>query len=512
MRSHPPFLVILLAACGGGSTSMTPAPVAPGGAASITAADVARRISIIADDSMLGRATPSHGLELTAGYAAAEFRRLGLRPTGDAGSYTQRYPLIISRFDPAKSWVRASGRAPASWQVGPDVPLFQGEPSGDVTGAGLVILVGDSSRGVTIPPGAVTGKIVVVVFGPAIDGIAGALIQQKPAGVFLVAARPDEMWSKMPGKTPSIRVVNPAEGGLAIPPVFAFRRDALTPWLVRAGIDTTLLDAHGAMHIVPAPGVAIDFHVDQQRVADESAPNVMGVLEGSDPILKNEYVVFSGHMDHIGTPGSGEGCSALGADSICNGADDDGSGSVTVLELAEAFATAPVRPKRSVAFLLVSGEERGLWGSGYWAGHPTLPIASVVADLNIDMVGRNAPDTVSVIGREHSDLSATLDQVAGHHPELGLHAMGDLWPSEGLYFRSDHYNFARKGIPVLFFTTGLHPQYHAVTDEAALIDADKMMRIGRLIYYLGETIANTLTRPAWDPASRARIVESAPTP
>ena len=512
MRNPSLLLVALLGACGGGSTSMAPTPVAPGGATSITATDVARRIGIIADDSMLGRATPSHGLEMTAGYAAAEFRRLGLRPAGEGGSYLQRYPLIISRFDPAKSWVRATGRAAAQWQVGPDLPLMQGEPSGDVTGAGLVLLVGDSSQGVMIPPGAVTGKIVVVVFGPAVDGIAGALVQQKPAGVFLVAAMPDGMWSKMPGKTASIRVVNPAEGGLAIPPVFAVRRGAFTPWLARAGVDTTMLDAHGPMHIVPAPGVAVDFHVDQQRVSDESAPNVMGVLEGSDPTLKNEYVLFSGHMDHIGTPGSGEGCSALGGDSICNGADDDGSGSVTVLELAEAFATAPVRPKRSVAFLLVSGEERGLWGSGYWAGHPTLPIANIVADLNIDMVGRNAPDTLSVIGREHSDLSATLDQVAARHPELGLHAMGDLWPSEGLYFRSDHFNFARKGIPILFFTTGLHPQYHAVTDEPSLIDNDKAARIGRLIYYLGETIANTPARPAWDPASRTRIVESAPAP
>ena len=512
MRHPSLLLVALLVACGGGSASMTPAPRAPGGAASITAADVTRRIGIIADDSMLGRATPSHGLEMTAGYAAAEFRRLGLRPAGDAGSYLQRYPLSISRFDPAQSWVRAIGHAAAVWQVGPDLPLMQGEPSGDVSGAGVVILVGDSSQGVTIPPGAVTGKMVVVVFGPAIDGIAGALVQQKPAGVFLVAAMPDEMWSKMPGKTPSIRVVNPSEGGLAIPPVFAVRRAAFTPWLLRAGVDTTLLDVHGPMHIVAAPGASIDFHVDQRRVSDESAPNVMGVVEGSDPVLKNEYVLFTGHMDHIGTPSSGEGCSALGADSICNGADDDGSGSVTVLELAEAFATAPVRPKRSVAFLLVSGEERGLWGSGYWAGHPTLPIANVVADLNIDMVGRNAPDTLAVIGREHSDLSATLDQVAGRHPELGLHAMGDLWPSEGLYGRSDHYNFARKGIPILFFTTGIHPQYHAVTDEPALIDADKMMRIGRLIYYLGETIANAPTRPAWDPASRARIVEPAQAP
>jgi Zn-dependent M28 family amino/carboxypeptidase len=264
--------------------------------------------------------------------------------------------------------------------------------------------------------------------------------------------------------------------------------------------------------VIPLPGTTLSFHIDQQTIGTDSAPNVIGVVEGSDPTLKSEYVIYSGHMDHIGTPGSGQGCTAQGADSICNGADDDGSGSVAVLELAEAWATSPVKPKRSMAFILVSGEERGLWGSAYWSEHPTLPIPSVVADLNIDMVGRNAPDTVAVIGREHSDLSATLDKVNAAHPEVGLKAVGDLWPAEGLYFRSDHFNFARKGIPILFFTSGLHEDYHAVTDSPDKLDADKDARIAQLLYHLGETIANTPTRPQWDPASRARIVEGAATP
>src|SRR5207249_2036870 len=166
--------------------------------------------------------------------------------------------------------------------------------------------------------------------------------------------------------------------------------------------------------------VRMQLAVHQQLVQRTSAPNVVGILEGGDAVLKKEYVLFTAHMDHIGTPGAGEGCTARGADSICNGADDDGSGTVAVIELAQAFTTSRDRPKRSLVFMTVSGEERGLWGSGYWADHPTVPLANVVADLNSDMVGRNSKDTVAVIGREHSNLGTTLDSVAAAHRELGI--------------------------------------------------------------------------------------------
>jgi Zn-dependent M28 family amino/carboxypeptidase len=246
--------------------------------------------------------------------------------------------------------------------------------------------------------------------------------------------------------------------------------------------------------------------VHQRILERASAPNVIGVLEGSDPTLTHEYVLFTAHMDHIGTPGSGEGCTARGADSICNGADDDGSGTVAVIELAQAFATAGERPKRSLVFMTVSGEERGLWGSAYFADHPTVPLASVVADLNSDMIGRNAKDTLAVIGREHTNLGATLDSVAAAHPELGIKPVGDLWPQEGLFFRSDHYNFAKKGVPILFFTTGLHPDYHQVSDSPDKIDAEKEARLTRLLFYLGLAVANGSSRPRWNPESYKQIV------
>ena len=207
-----------------------------------------------------------------------------------------------------------------------------------------------------------------------------------------------------------------------------------------------------------------------------------------------------------GPNGSG-GCRAQGADSICNGADDDGSGTVAVVELAEAFAQLNPRPKRSLIFLTVSGEEKGLWGSAYFADHTPVPVANIVADLNIDMVGRNWKDTISAIGKEHSDLGATLNRIAAAHPELNMHAIDDIWPQENFYFRSDHYNFARKGVPILFFFNGVHPDYHEVTDSPEKIDAEKESRILKLLFYLGQEIGNVPHRPQWNPESRREIVE-----
>jgi Zn-dependent M28 family amino/carboxypeptidase len=231
-----------------------------------------------------------------------------------------------------------------------------------------------------------------------------------------------------------------------------------------------------------------------------AAPNTVGILEGTDSKLKNEYIVFSAHMDHIGiTPGQ--------RDSINNGADDDASGTVGVIELAEAFSQPGARPKRSLIFLTVSGEEKGLWGSEYFASNPPVPIKQIVADINIDMIGRNWPDTIVAIGKEHSDLGATLNRVNAAHPELRMTAIDDRWPEERFYFRSDHYNFARKGVPILFFFNGVHEDYHAVTDSPDKINSEKEARILKLLFYLGQEVANAPSRPKWNPESYKEIVE-----
>jgi Zn-dependent M28 family amino/carboxypeptidase len=197
-------------------------------------------------------------------------------------------------------------------------------------------------------------------------------------------------------------------------------------------------------------------------------------------------------MDHVGV-----GAPDATGDSIYNGADDDASGTSAVLEIAEALASAGQAPARSVLFLLVSGEEKGLLGSRYYSDHPTVPLANVVANVNIDMIARNAPDTVVAIGQEYSSLGPLMHELVRAHPELQLTASHDLWPQERFFFRSDHFNFARKEIPAIFFFSGVHEDYHRPSDEVEKINADKAARIARLAYYLAREIATRGEPPKW---------------
>ena len=274
------------------------------------------------------------------------------------------------------------------------------------------------------------------------------------------------------------------------------------------GIDPAALRTATSRTVQRLPGLTVTLTGAYRVLSRTTAPNTVGILEGSDPKLKHEYIVYSAHMDHVGTAGKSAGCRPQGADSICNGADDDASGTVAVIEAAEAFAPLQPRPKRSIIFLTVSGEEHGLWGSEYFAAHPPVPVSSMVANLNLDMVGRNWRDTIVAIGKEHSDLGATLNRVAHAHPELNLKAIDDIWPDERFYFRSDHYNFARVGVPILFFFNGTHVDYHQVGDHPDKIDAEKESRIVKLVFYLGLEIANAAERPKWNPESYKQIVEA----
>jgi Zn-dependent M28 family amino/carboxypeptidase len=222
------------------------------------------------------------------------------------------------------------------------------------------------------------------------------------------------------------------------------------------------------------------------------APNVVAVFPGADPALRNEYVVLSAHMDHVGVGRPVDG------DSIYNGADDDASGTSALLEVAQAFASMEQRPARSILFLAVSGEEKGLLGSEYFSDNPTVPLASIVANVNMDMIGRNERDTVVVIGKNYSSLGAVVERVSAENPRLvGLAAGDDRWPREGFFFRSDQFNFARKEIPVLFFFAGTHDDYHEPSDEVETIDTDKAARVARMIFLTTHAIATDPQRPQW---------------
>ena len=288
-------------------------------------------------------------------------------------------------------------------------------------------------------------------------------------------------------------------------PVVEVRDRALAELLSPSGVDAAALRrATGPLVRQDVPAVTISV-TQEMRQVDEMAPNVVGILRGSDPVLRDEYVVFSAHLDHVGV-----GAADASGDSIYNGADDNASGSSAVMEVAEAMASQPERPRRSMVFVLVSGEEKGLWGSDHFRKEPPVPADRMVADINIDMVGRNWADTVVVIGREHSNLGEALARVSRAHPELDMAAIDDLWPEERFFFRSDHYNFARRGVPALFFFNGVHKDYHEPSDSPEKINSEKAARIARLVFYLGLEIADAQERPRWNPESYRRIVQGTP--
>jgi hypothetical protein len=285
----------------------------------------------------------------------------------------------------------------------------------------------------------------------------------------------------------------------------------------------------------------------------EYARNVIAVIRGSDPELSKEYVAIGAHNDHIGMRATSVDHDSLHAynmeltrlgapswdrnarakrdslksvihinvdslrklrparrDSISNGADDDGSGTVTVLEIAEAIAAMPVKPKRSILIVWHTGEEKGLLGSKWFTEHPTVPLGQIVAQLNIDMVGRGGaldiagggPDYLQLIGsrRVSTELGDLIEAINSASPrpfkfDYQFDANGH---PERIYCRSDHYMYARFGIPITFFTTGQEPDYHQVTDEPQYIDYDHMSRVASFIRDIAVRVANLDHRPKVD--------------
>jgi Zn-dependent M28 family amino/carboxypeptidase len=235
--------------------------------------------------------------------------------------------------------------------------------------------------------------------------------------------------------------------------------------------------------------------------------NVVAKIEGSDPTLKNEYVAFGAHYDHVGV-----GAPDKNGDAIYNGADDDGSGTTAILSLAEAIAKGP-RPKRSFLFVWHCGEEKGLWGSEYFTDHPTVPLDKIVTQINIDMIGRSrppgdknsrndrltGPDEIYVIGSKmmSTELGQITEQVNTSYLKLKLnYKYDDPKDTERLFFRSDHFNYAKHGVPIIFYFDGVHEDYHRPSDEVSKIDFAKM-----------EKVTRTVLATAWEVANRAERVK-----
>jgi hypothetical protein len=476
-------------------SSPSPEATARQAVMTITADDVAREIGVLAHDSMAGRDTPSPGLEAAASHIAARFRSMGLEPAGEDGSYIDRFEWRRTWLSAARTAITIQGGGDAELQYATDFFLIPGSrPT-----SGEAVYVG--TAGEDTPTADQQGKIVILDHPVAEmnqewQQTLGAAIQPTmmsgAAGLVLILdpGFPAEVIPQIAGALAAQRAPIP----LATMTSVAAER------LTRAGGQEleTLRSAEGPTSL--GATLEITWAVESET---HTPPNVVAMLPGSDPEFRDSYVVLTAHFDHVGF-----GAPDATGDSIYNGADDNASGTAGVLEIAEAFASLPEAPARSVIFLAVSGEEKGLLGATAFVEDPPLiDIDDVVANVNLDMIGRTAPDTIIGIGQEYSTLQTVLDEIQENHPDLGLTVILDPVPEERFFFRSDQLPFIRRGIPAVFFTTTDHEDYHRPSDEVEKIDNQKVARVARLAFLLAYHVAQNATAPDWTEEGWAQVQE-----
>ncbi len=464
-------------------------------AETITAGDMGSKITLLAHDSLMGRDTPSPGLERAAEYVIGEFRRLGLRPMGESGSYVQRFGLSRWTLDlGASSLEVAAGSTRSAVTFARDVRAIAGAVSGEPLTGEAVLVTGPLRAGISRHP-ALRDRVILIVpdysrplpddLGDRVDELA-----RTARAVLVISNRDSAAFARRVSTSVETRLTPDFREQAGGPPILEVRERALAAVLATARLDLALLRASDTTAVRPLPAVRVTIRLVRHVLAQATAPNIVGVLDGRDSRLRGEYVAVSAHLDHIGVRGGG-------TDSIFNGADDNASGVAALLEIAEAFSRAEARPARSLLFLVPSGEEKGLWGSRYFVEHPTVPLRQVMADLNMDLIGRNWTDSVIVSGLELSSLGETVARTAAAHPALRMSPLADRWPEERIFYRSDHYHFAVKGVPVLFFTSGTHGDYHQPTDAADRIDSEKAARLARLVFYTAAAVGEAAERPRW---------------
>jgi Zn-dependent M28 family amino/carboxypeptidase len=502
------------------------------GADTISAAQLKDYLSFIASDVMEGRDTPSRGLDTTAQFLAMNLSRWGFKPAGDDGTFFQKIALRRDVIDKAETSVQLNGQMLA---LGDDyIPLSR---PANIAAAPLVFAGNGwliKSKNIDAYKGIDAKGKIAVIFSPP---------QGLPRGItnLDLKGRRGEDWMNADEYAEKQGAV-----GIVIVPDFQYiaNWDRNRNRITERGITTVerFQAANGPPRtsgIVASPRLANSlFQGEKQpatlifestyggqppepfalnpdkklsikiRTKSDGAPtqNVVAVFEGSDPVLKDEYVALGAHYDHvgIGIPVNG--------DAIYNGADDDGSGTTALLAMAEALAKTSMRPKRSVLFVWHAGEEKGLWGSRYFTDYPTIPLDKIVTQLNIDMIGRSkkegdtnprnrelsGPNEIYVIGSRmmSTELGDLTERVNKQYLNVTFdYRYDDPNDPNRFFFRSDHFNYARKGIPIVFFFDGEHEDYHRPSDSADKIDYQKMQKVARTVYMLTWEVANRPTRP-----------------
>lgn len=531
----------------------------------ITQEDLREWLTYLASDELEGRNTYTEGLGLAAGYIAERLRSWGVKPGGPNGSYLQRVAVLSVKSENNSSITVETGGQTRTFKNREGIS-FPSNVGGKQTltsnqiefvGYGLNAplakhndYAGKNVKGKTIvflgstpPSGLESGQ-----YRRALGARSRYAIEQEGA---VASVGVGGGFRRGGGGPPGGQQGQgqgqgqggpPRGGGQADGSDFTTvqRLDAMIPPAVTgqddffeflfSGSDVKYAELkEKASKGEPLPGFAlknvrITFNIDAsyQVVRTQYTHNVVGIIEGSDPRLKDTYVAFGAHYDHVGyaegevTQGAtgqlrsgARGRVTAGAidDRVWNGADDDGSGTVTIMGMAKAFATGP-KPRRSLIFVWHSGEEKGLWGSRFFADYPTVPMDKMVAQVNMDMVGRNRDNkaeeanTVYVVGSDRISTefhNITVDANGALSKPLKLdYEMNDPTDLEQIYYRSDHYSYAIKGVPIVFLTTGLHPDYHANTDSVEKINFEKMARIGQYAYEIGMRTANLDHPPARD--------------
>jgi Peptidase family M28 len=561
------------------ATSILAYPAANGGRNLIKADEMQEWLTYLSSDELEGRSTFSEGLGLAAAYIAAQLQTWGVRPGGDGGSYFQRVRVLGVKSS-SHSTITVSTRGQTrTFKHGDGVIFARNVGAKRTFSSDQIEFVGYGLNAPLVGHNDYAGKNeqgkIVVWLGPegprevdreyrsslssrsryaieqegAIASI-GPVLGNRRTETRSSNERPVDTESPDPAETSS----NSRQGGSGGPrierPDFttAQRLDAPIPPAVSAQEDFfKFLFQHQDVNYddlkgkvsrrEPLPGfsfknttITINLEAEYKIVRTQFTRNVVGIVEGSDPKLKDTYVAFGAHYDHVGysegelveTSGGQRRAEPRGRvnedardDRIWNGADDDGSGTVTILAMAKAFALGP-RPRRSLLFVWHSGEERGLWGSRFFADHPTVPIERIIAHINMDMVGRNRDDkgdeanTIYLVGSDRISTELHNITVSANESldkplklDFELNNPTDL---QQVYYRSDHYSYAAKGIPIVFLTTGLHSDYHTNTDSAEKINYEKMARIGQFAYEIGARVAN-LDHPPQRDNQGARAVK-----
>lgn len=479
----------------------------------INSREIYKHISYLASDSLKGRNTPSPELDTAAQYIASEFKKYGLRPVNS--SYLQKVNFGIVSLGSANNVKVIKGGKEISFDIKSDYIPFEMTASKSITAP--VVFAG---YGITAPEYNyddyknidVKGKIVFILrhepgendslsifdgtklteYSETKEKVRNA-IKHGAAGI-IMANDPLNHSSLMPRgfPWPSLYKIIPKDAL----PLLLISKDFDKVPVIHAG-ENIIKELFGSVDSLKSIQSKIDEHLQSQsflinnltvslqtstEIERKTAYNVIGYIEGSDPKLKEEVLVVGAHYDHVGTKKEYK----PGEDYIFNGADDNASGTSALLTIASAFSSLKEKPKRSILFIAFCGEEKGLFGSEFYVDNPLFPLEQTVAMLNLDMIGRNNPDSVEITGYsrcpELKDINEKMNEKTGFK----------FIYSEAHLAQSDHASFLRQNVPSLFYCTGEEPDYHHVTDEVKLINTEKAARVAKLVFFTAKYIANDI--------------------